>query len=295
MTRPIIVPVDGSNLAERALPLAGRLAGALGSRVTIVQAIPAVAEPTVDVAGAEAYLKGLMRRIPGVESAETTVVIGDAASAIIETAQRQGAMMIVMSTHGRSGLGRWLYGSVADQVMRGARVPVILVPVTGAVEWPSDRPARILVPLDGSPLAESVIGPVEQLAAKARARLILVRAVDSQPFAYADPSALSSIDPTLEITLAQEYLEEIAKRLRAGGQNVSYRVELGPAVSTIIDVAREVRADLIALATHGRGGLSRLVLGSVATGVVQRAAVPVMVVRASLGQSSWADTGLTRA
>jgi nucleotide-binding universal stress UspA family protein len=287
MARTILVPLDGSVLAERALPLARRLAAADGGRLVllwVLRAPPAGAagDPLREVAPrreAEAYLRRLAAG-PEAPPAEPVVLEGEAAPTILAEARRRGVDAIVLSTHGRSGIGRWLYGSVADAVMRHAAVPVLLVPAASAVRaWPTTRAPRLLVALDYSPLSEAVLPAAGQVAASLGAELILLsvapQLVTTDPYGM----AYTAYDIDADQAQRRQYLEGLATTLRAAGHAVKVRTEFGFVATTIGDVAREEDADLIALSTHGSGGATRLLMGSVATGVVQRAAVPVLVVR----------------
>jgi len=190
-----------------------------------------------------------------------------------------------MATHGRSGLGRWLYGSVTDEVLRHANVPVFLVPAMVARPWPADRPPRILASLDGSALAQEVVNPASDLAAALGAELVLVRVAELPVYPigpFGEPYAYTSYDPSAAIAEANAYLEGIAATLRQRGHNVTLEIPTGFPSQEIATVARERQVDVIAMATHGRGGLARLVLGSVATGTLQRTSVPMVLVRPSV-------------
>jgi nucleotide-binding universal stress UspA family protein len=286
MYRTTLVPLDGSPLTERALLYARRLTAADGRLVPL----RVLGEPASSGAGgppragaarrqAETYLRGLAERL-GATPADPLVLEGDAVQTIVDEVPRRGIELIVMSTHGRSGLGRWLYGSVADAVMRRAGVPVFLVPSRCAMRaWPTDRPLRILVPLDYSPLSEAALSPTAALLAPAGAEVILLsvapRPVAADPYGRAYAAADAD---TADREARRRHLEGIAERLRAAGHAVQVRAELGCVPATIRDVAQHEGVDLIALATHGSGGATRLLVGSVATGVVQRATVPVLVV-----------------
>jgi nucleotide-binding universal stress UspA family protein len=195
-----------------------------------------------------------------------------------ESSDHQGDL-IVMSTHGRSGIGRWVYGSVADDVMRHAQLPVMLIPAHARSAWPTHRPPRILIPLDGSELALGSLDCADQLAETLEGELLLVQAVEMHPPMYGDPSTYVAADPTPELEGAQGRLENVANALRKKGRTVDIAEALGFAVTAIVDVAREREVDLIVMSTHGSGGLTRLIMGSVATGIVQRADLPVVVVR----------------
>lgn len=285
MNRTILTPLDGSRLAERALPYVRLLATADGARVVLLRVVSAAVLPFGDAADAqarviheaEAYLAGIGATMVDQANVDTVVRVGDPGESILDEIHRRSADLVVMSTHGHSELGRLAYGSVADQVMRRSAVPVLLVPEACQSSWPVDRAPRILVPLDGSELAATVVPPTLELAELLRAEVWLVQAVVPPSYAYADVTAYVLYDPAADQREAHAYLDSVAAGLRAVGQMVRTIVASGFPVPTIVAEARKQGADLIAISTHGRGGVSRLVMGSVATGVVQRAPVPVLI------------------
>jgi nucleotide-binding universal stress UspA family protein len=279
MPSTILVPLDGSVLAEQALSLAGQLGGAAAAGLVLVRV--SADEHHQDDADVRNYLRYAAGRLnySGVP-VETVVAYGDAPTEILRVARQHAAELIVISTHGHSGPGRWLYGSVADEVLRRAEIPVVLLPPAAAPELADKRPLRILVPLDGSRLAEAALGPACVWAQRLNAELILLQVVLWPPYVSSDAAKLLQLDPAAMVATAEQYLNEVARRRRAETIQVRCRAVLGRPVPTIITrVAFEEAVDLIAMSTHGRSGLARLVLGSVATGMVQRTDVPLLVVR----------------
>jgi nucleotide-binding universal stress UspA family protein len=286
MEKTILVPVDGSPLAERALPYAHVFARAAGARVLLIRAVPPPAtlyEAEVETMemrqSAEAYLEDLASRQTEPRRADTAVVMGDAAEALVEAIGVRKPELVVMSTHGRSGIGRWVYGSVADAVMRAASAPVLLVPAACPGAWPQDRAPRVLVPLDGSMVAEGVLDLVEAWARPLHAEVYVLRVVEPRAMAATDPAAFLWLDPTAEQEEARSYVAAMVHKLRSDGHTAQGADAFGFAVPAIVDAARAESADVIAMSTHGSGGLTRLLMGSVATGVVQRACVPVLLTR----------------
>jgi nucleotide-binding universal stress UspA family protein len=175
-----------------------------------------------------------------------------------------------------------VYGSVADDILRRADVPVLLIPPTIDHTWPTDRPLTILVPLDGSELAEEALRSAELLADLPGARLHLLRVIEPPPYPLAgEGDVYVPIDDEAERASASAYLDDLAARLTRGGTQVTCEVATGLPVTVIPRVAGACTADVIAMATHGRGGLARLVLGSVATGTLQRTHVPLLLIRPS--------------
>lgn len=324
----ILVPLDGSGHAELALPEAARLARATGGTVILLRVVRPMAEyeviasppgmwlPTADAVirdVAAAYLSELRARAPlEAVPTEALILVGPAAPMILHAADEERADMIVMSTHGRRGLARWVQGSVADAVVRDASVPVLVLRDEDSLLTASLRGGRgvsALVPLDGSPLAEAALGPAVRLAAAlsqpSGGTLHLLRVVEPPP-----PAAGQSFVAQRERVehcrrvrherrAAREYLEATARWVRerhadAIGVSVTWSVGRGHDVAeTILRAAQpESHAaplgesmgepgtvDVIAMATHGRGGLKRWLMGSVAEQVVRDAGVPVLVVR----------------
>jgi nucleotide-binding universal stress UspA family protein len=281
MERSIVVALDGSAFAERALPFATAVAERSGARLVLVRAAP-----DDDLVEAHDYLRGLAAPSRGIgghgerPAVDTVAHPGVPAAVLLDEAHRRGADLLVLATHGRSGLGRWRYGSVADAVLRHADVPLLLVPATGDRTWPGDRAPRLLVTLDGSDFARQALPAAQALAQLTGAEVVLLRVVeppDSSPFTPAVEEQLLGAAP--EVTAAEAYLEEVAAGLRAGGGEVTTCAVAGPAAPTIAAVARDRDVDLIVMATHGRGGLARAVLGSVASGTLHRTDRPLLLVR----------------
>ena len=289
MIERILLPLDGSPLAERALPYAMRIASATGARLILMHGIvpPVIPrQPDFDVGMFARKLGEGQVVIPfasatGIEIDAVThdVYVDKVAEGICETIVEQGADLVVMSTHGHSGFGRWLYGSVADQVLHRATVPIVLVPATTDHAWPDGAAFRILIPLDGSGFAEEVLEPVGRLATALEAELVLVGASGPLEYAYAEgvPFVRAGFDAALRET--RDYLEGVAARVRATGQRVTVDAETGRAGTVIEGITKRRHIDLIAMATHGRSGVARLALGSVATELLHRSTVPLLVWR----------------
>lgn len=293
--KTILVPLDGSRLAERALPYATALARAVQGRLLLVWAVPGELPERVDHAATQLAASAGKLRAAGL-TVDQQVSTDQPVPAITHLARDQ-ADLIVMSTHGRSGLGRWLYGSVADRVLHHASVPVFLVPAVSEpialLDIPAER-RRVLVPLDGSELAEAALGPAGELAEALAAELLLLRVVvppDESGLALAQidiglagPLSYppSDFDEAAAQAAAQRYLDAIAAEQRAEGRRASTQVEvcvpLVPVASTIADAAQASGSQAFALATHGRGGLDRLIMGSVATELIHRAKLPLLLV-----------------
>jgi nucleotide-binding universal stress UspA family protein len=301
----IMVPIDGSKFAETAVPVALGLGRRLGARVKLVSAIYELEVITVEQApvyGApsvlteqdvedqtDQYLDTLIDRIHQVTDLEVTkeIVHGPIATSLQDYADARAPGLIIMSTHGRGPLSRLWLGSIADRLVRHVHTPVILVRPNEALDvdlrdWQPYR--RIVVALDGSELAEQSLDMAGELAKATGATLVLFRAV-VPPFPVQSsylPDAAAATHKALEggKEEAEEYLARLADRISDGQLTVERHVLVGhPPAFGILNYASESGADLIALATHGRGGVVRAVLGSVADKVIRGAQIPVLVTR----------------
>jgi nucleotide-binding universal stress UspA family protein len=289
MLKTILLPLDGSTLSERALPYAGALARRSGGRVVLVEAVEVHPFLGVDLSDAqiavvdraETNLRKAANRLDaeGVP-AEPHTYYDDPVTAILDAANRHCADLIVMSTHGRSGVGRMLYGSVTDQVLRRATVPVLVVPSIVEHPWSADRPLSVLIALDGSELAEEALEAADLITAAGETQVTLLRVIEPPTYPiYGDGYAYVPFDEDGEVAAARQYLEGQVTRLRERGKHVSGKVTVGQPAGVIAALAREQHADLVVMATHGHGGLSRLLLGSVATSTLHQTTVPLLLTR----------------
>lgn len=294
----ILVPLDGSQFAEWALPYAIWLAETQTAEIELVSVYdkdPTVGGWPLSTKGVEewftAYLDGVRERLITHTTRPVTTVMLPAhhvAKTVERHARDADTNLIVMSTHGRGPLARAWIGSVADHIVRHATQPVLLVRPAEDTAPPIDAPVtfqRLLVPLDGSPLAERALPWAERIAAVADAALTLLRAV-LPPMNVQSPYLPHTIAETRDTLdegrrAADAYLGEVATHLARRGRRVSTELQVGvrPATAILHYVERNP-VDLIALATHGRGGLTRAVLGSVADKVVRGSSVPVLLARA---------------
>jgi nucleotide-binding universal stress UspA family protein len=285
----ILVPLDGSPLAEAILPVAEEWAKEEGAEVVLLRAVLAPhglgrddTEATVRVVEeAEAYLKEVAERLErrGLKQVRWVVWYNEAATAIAEAVGRYGVDLIAMATHGRSGLSRLLLGSVAEAVVRAVRVPVLLL--RGQSAWKPWVTGRILVPLDGSHTSEAILPVVERLAGPRDLKIALMEVIEPIPSAVRAETPLG-MEELISVRQgdAERYLAKVAEPLRNRGLRVEWAVESGRPAERITAVAAQERADLITMVTHGRSGLGRFFLGSVAEGVLRSAAMPVLLFKA---------------
>ncbi len=279
MIERILVPLDGSELAETVLPYAEHLATRSGAELRLLSVTATEAERTQ----ANAYLTALRNRL-GQRAAEASISMapGEAAETILAEADAWDVDLIAMSTHGRSGVLRWVFGSVADKVLHNTARPLLLVRARPAKERPSVvKIERILVPLDGSQLSLSVLPYVEDLAKALGASLVLFNAViplDIYPAAEMSPVQVGGVLDDL-LRQGRSFLAEVEKEVEGRGVTARSVVTVGFPVDETVRVAQEVAAGLLAVATHGRSGVNRWVMGSVADGIVRRSALPCLMVR----------------
>jgi nucleotide-binding universal stress UspA family protein len=298
MFHTIVVPLDGSLFAEHALPLAVSIARRSRGGLHLARIhVPADGGastgdwvPDAAVTREEqTYLDATARRIretAGVPASTTLIDEGSVAPALAAHAAALGADLMVLTTHGRGPLSRFWLGSVTDELLRTATVPLLVYRPEGEAPPALDAERhfrRILVPLDGSEVAEAALDPAAEVARLMGGELTLLRAVEVVPVAA--PDGLVYTPPTLDATMLEELvaqarrdLDGVAARLQKAGLVVGTRVAAGePAAAAVLDAAEE--ADLVALATRGRSKVARLFLGSVADKVVRGAPCPVLVVR----------------
>ena len=287
MYSKILIPLDGSKVAEAVLPYSKFLAETLHLPVQIVHAAaPKPAAPAAQSNRESEYLKGAAASYLGAVSAECIVKSGAAAEVILDTAAADAGTLIAMATHGQSGGGRWLLGQVAQKVLQATKNPLMLIrPNEASVS--SKREVRfrtIIVPLDGSHLAERVLPHVVGLATQLQAEVVLMRTYSLPTAGYFMAAGMAQPDmAALGEKMKQEvggYLAVKAAELKAQGiAKISSHVAEGHGAEEIIDLARGRADSLIALASHGRSGIGRWVLGSVAERVVSYAGTPVLVIR----------------
>ena len=297
--RSILIPLDGSPFAEHAIPWATALARAARAklRLTLVHQPPD--HPPTDPASRRLYtriqlalrkaqrdyLRAAATRIKaeGPVRVTSATLHGTPGPTLAQYVDELGVDLVVMTTHGRGGVERAWLGSVADHLVRALEVPVLLVrPVEGVAASP--RVEEILVGLDGSRRAEASLPPAMAVATLLGARLTLLQATAPVPLMWDAPTPFAvSFDDELSALRreeAQDYLESVAAQVRAGGIEARPIAVLGPSpVEAIKAAALAPSVGLIALATHGRTGLRRMVLGSVTDKLVRSSDVPVLVTR----------------
>jgi len=299
MYSKILVPLDGSTVAEQVLPYVRFLA----ARLQIPARLLGVVDPAaIAVSGlshdpryigrltedgrraSESYLARLSKTFSE-NSVTCCVEIGQPEVVIIETAAQNKGTLVAMATHGRTGMSRWLLGSVAEKVLRGSTNPLLLVRAgEGGRGDGSLKIETVIVPLDASPLAETVLRDVTDLAKVLQLKIILAHAYNVPLSAYYGAEDYGSPDyRSLAAQLkdeAHKYLDRKVEELKGGGlAQVSSVLSEGFAAEEIIALTRSEPDSLLAMCTHGYSGVKRWVLGSVTEKVVRHCGDPVLVVR----------------
>jgi len=292
MYKKLLVTLDGSELAEVVLDYAKELAGGLGLDTVLLHIyshseleyitmrrgyINRIAD-TLEHQAREIQEKTGNNNKQEAFEVQGELVEGHAAEEIVRYADKNQVDLILMATHGRSGIRRWAIGSVAEKVVRATRQPVLLVRTKISYEISN----RLIVPLDGSRESEAVVGFVEELAAGLNSEIILVQVLE-QSYEIRTAGGRSTrvkysnerMDNLRNGT--KRYLEGIATRLRENGVNTITEVRTGSPPVEIIKFANETKARFVAMLKRRRFGISPLDLGNVADKVLRRGTTPVLL------------------
>jgi nucleotide-binding universal stress UspA family protein len=292
----MLIPLDGSKVAEQVLPYGRFLAKALRIPAELLgvvdpEALVAFSNPAqgrhLDTLVAETlsrtalYLETTARSFPGVQ-VKFSVGKGKPEDVVIEKAAVDKNTLIVMATHGRSGIQRWLLGSVADKVLHGATNHLFLV--RASEQGKTDGEAALqtaIVPIDGSALAEQVLPYVLDLTKKMKLKVVLMRAYALPPAISAEEYGFYSADLLDHLeSEARNYLAEKVNEAKQNGvENVASVLKVGYGAEEIITLGRNTSDNFIAMCTHGRSGVQRWVLGSVTDRVVRHSGDPVLIIR----------------
>ncbi len=297
MFNKILVPMDGSPLAERAINPAIALAKETGGQLVLLHSILTDDVLIPDYMGmpvlqpeywiherrrqADAYLSSIQKRFGSPTLSLTYQILeGDPAATILDIVQEEGYDLVIMSTHGYSGVRRFMYGSVTEHVLRHAICPVLVVRCDRSI-------SHILITLDGSKMSETVIKPAMQLAKMLQAKVTFLRVEKDVILKdYQEIRKIEQLDPGLGqrildsfYTRVDDYLQNL--KLRYGSTNLEINVlsMRGDPTDDILTAAAHFDADLIAMATHGRSGFRRWVYGSVTEKVMRQAERNMLVVR----------------
>ena len=300
MIKHILMPLDGSPEGEGALPYVAAIAGGLRAEVTILHVVGGSRAVTGRLAKqpesrayleqlqadserlAQTYLARQAKRLQDLEiPTEVSTLFGQPSEVIAGYGGENRPDLIAMCTHGRSGLSRTAMGSVAGYLLNKARSPLLLVRTKEDVSRPVVPVKNVVVPLDSSGLAEAALPIAKELATGLDLTITLALAIPRLSQLYLGTEMVTHPAAILERSEGEagEYLQEVAGRLESDGLAVSWKILHGDPARSIVEFASQSRDNVIAMATHGRSGLGRWVLGSVTDKVVRTSESPVLVVR----------------
>lgn len=329
MFRRILVPLDGSTLAEVSLPCAEEMAGRMGSQVVLLSVLEYGADQYENLfhcylSSCAANLQSRILESGGPDVTITSLLVreteeddliaeeppgkdlGHPASDIIGAAATQGASIIIMATHGYSGLRRVALSSVADAIVRGCGMPVLLVrPEAGAARTRSQICRNIVVPLDGSAMAESALRVVEDMSDKMSGQGMTVNLIHVAPerrVATTDEPSQSFlenvVDPTwckagdkaeMYFEQAAAYLKQSGAKLEAAGVTVNHAVRAGKPEEEIAAYTTDTAAAMVVMACHARTGISRYLMGSTADRILRTVEASVLLLRPEKPQPPGAE------
>jgi nucleotide-binding universal stress UspA family protein len=296
MFKHLLVPLDGSQLAEAALPAAATLSQVLGAWVTLMHVIERDAPQEIhgerhlsNPTEAGAYLDDVAARTFSpdvrVERHVHTTAVKDVARSIVEHVRELGPDLIVMCTHGRGGLRTWLLGSIAQQVIALGVTPVLLIQPDGVNVTQAFRCQRLLVPMDGNPDHVHGLKVAASLAQACAADVHLLMVVPTLGTLAGEHGTAARLLPSATSTLldmseegATAYLRLHAAELKAREISATVEVVRGDPAGAILRIAQQVQANVIVLGTHGKSGMDAFWSGSVAPQVSSRSHVPVLLV-----------------
>jgi len=304
MFQRILVPLDTSSRAELILRQVAPLWKQDASELLLVHCVSAFSPeavrydlplaPEIKRNDAEAYLLDIARRCEA-EGAkvQTRLLHGSPGGSILNLAKEEGATMIAMTTHGRTGILRWLMGSVADKILRASEVPVLLLRPLGLSDWgsfeaaaSSDTPfRRILIATDGSLTSMAAVEPTKRFASSFGSEIIALHVWDSYVL---DGTPLLGMEagmpPPAEAPLSSddEITAQVARQLGSSGLKVTRVTRYGEPAAEILEHSFEHHVDLIALAVHDHWELSRWMTGSVSERVLRSSGIPMLIVRAAV-------------
>lgn len=297
MFRRLLLPLDGSHLAEAVLPVATRLARAFDSRLLLLHVIERKAPITIhgephltEVAAAESYLHSVVGRLSEQQiQAEVhvhSVPLGDVARSIADHAEEEQADLIVLCAHGRAGWRELVAGSIAQQALQRGSVPLLLVHAATDQEGAVFQPADILVPLDGSTAAQAALPIAVTLARALQSRVHLVTVVATPGTLSGKRAPATTLLPSATRLLlevehddAATNLAELAERLRTEGVEVTTEIRRGDTTAELSADNIEHQFGLIVVTTHGRAGLPARLSGSVVARFVGKTSAPVLLIR----------------
>ena len=281
MFKKIVVALDGTPAAEAILPMVHALARARYAEVVLVRVSSTYHESAPENVAAGQYLSEVAREHGFDENrVKTALRYGDIAEEVLSAAHEADADLIALATHGRHGLARAWFGSVAEHVLSESPVPVLLLRADAHAPV---RVKKVLVPVDNSPGSAAALSVASDLSVMTTAHVTLLQVVAPLPRWGTGEGIAPDWEREVR-SAAQAFLARLTERLYAHGVVASGKAAIGPIAETISRVAHEEQVDLIVMGTHALTGPRRALLGSVADAVVRTASVPVLLIRQDDGQ-----------
>lgn len=276
MYKTILVPLDGSEQAEAIFPYVNEFAQRLDSELILLS----IYEPGHRLEHLlKVYLSDKVSELrkQGIR-ARSAIVEGKPADEILAFSEQNDASLIALTSHGRSGDSRWNLGSVVDKILRGADIPVLVIRAKAFRKQPeSVTLKKVLLPLDLSAFSETSIGYVTELASRLKAEVLLLHVISAYSGEFPSAARLQALSKQQ----ARKYLREVEETFKNEGIMTKLLVKSGSPALDILSCAQKNRVDLIAISTHGRGGLGRWAYGSVASKLLHSAEIPILLVRAA--------------
>ena len=302
MLESLLVPLDGSEFSERTLPLARGLASATGATLHLAH-VHVPHPPDHFLSNTQFHYEGLdmdeydrhhrdkeqeylddvvARLQGGGVTIDGVLLEGHVAKEVADHAAQVSADLILITTHGHTGVSRMWLGSVADTLVRSTHLPLLVIHPAHGSNVPDEVLTfrHILVTLDGSALAERILRPAKALAMASGARMTLAHVVSSSAVLGARVLPVLPGDIQDAVERAIVYLEGVAEEIQEDDLEVSVHVAQDEVPAHgIAALGKEVDADMLALATHGFGGLKRALLGSTADKVLRASPLPLLLQR----------------
>jgi nucleotide-binding universal stress UspA family protein len=293
MWKKILVPLDGSDLAELALPYATELAGTFNSELVLLYVSE---EDEEHLHMHQLYLERLAvqtKKKQQLKRVSPVVIAGKTVEEIVKYTEKNDIRLIIMASHGRSGIIPWAKEGVASKVIDAVGVPLLLIKETKRRRKTKEEKhliSRILLPLDGSEAGEAAITRVKELRSQLEAEVILLEVVPKGRHLRTVGGLDHILYPESEIetfkTEAKEYLDKVYQRMQRGKKakgELTVAIRTGEVAKEILDYAKKKRVSLVAVASHGHSGMTKWVFGSTTQKVIEDSPVPVLVVKAEPG------------
>ena len=285
MFEKMVLLLDTSELSEAVIPYALYLANKMGSELDVVNVIES---EYISARLIKAYLDKIVEEIkePGIKKKRSVVLRGNAADQILDYIEINKIDIVAMTSRGFSGIKRWVIGSTATKIICGTHIPVLLIhskektlPLVQAVSF-----NHILLPLDGSRTAEETFGYAERIVSKQEGKVSLLRVVPPVIDQYAGPDDSYVVGYTEKVLQAlqeeaEDYLQQTAKSFHRKGISVDTTMVVGYPATEILEYIEKQKTDLVIMSTHGRTGLGRCILGSVADKILHSVNIPLLLIR----------------